>query len=130
MGLPYSRKIWRFGGLYYNHQIKIRQNFLLAYIHMAMPYRTAKFKSANILLIAIWGSTAKFNAHQYFWLYGICMFPKDCGLNGPNIRLSSNSFDRYCSTTDGLSCADRRFLLEGVHLLLLSYPILNPSRIP
>ena len=37
---------------------------------MAIPYRTAKFKSANILLIAIWGSTAKFNAHQYFRLYG------------------------------------------------------------
>ena len=39
---------------------------------MVIPYRTAKFKSANIiLLIAIWGSTAKFNAHQYFRLYGI-----------------------------------------------------------
>ena len=63
--LPYSRKIWRgikFGGLavyYYNRQIKIRQNFLLAYIRMAIPYRTAKFKSANILSIAILGSTAK-----------------------------------------------------------------------
>ena len=41
--------------------IKIRQNFLLAYIRMAIPYRTAKFKSAKI-----WGSTAKFNARQYF----------------------------------------------------------------
>ena len=69
--IPYSRKIWQFGGLYYNRQIKIRQNFLLAYIRMAIPYRTAKFKSANILLIAIWGSTAKFNARQYFRLYGI-----------------------------------------------------------
>ena len=29
----YSQKIWRFGGLYYNRQIKIRPNFLLAYIH-------------------------------------------------------------------------------------------------
>ena len=75
--LPYSRKIWRgikFGGLavyYYNRQIKIRQNFLLAYIRMAIPYRTAKFKSANIILIAILGSTAKFNARQYFRLYGM-----------------------------------------------------------
>ena len=68
--IPYSRKIWRFGGLYYNRQIKIRQNFLLAYIRMAISYRTAKFKSANILLTAIWGSTAKFNARQYFRLYG------------------------------------------------------------
>ena len=74
--IPYSRKIWRgikFGGLavyYYNRQIKIRQNFLLAYIRMAILYRTAKFKSANILSIAILGSTAKFNARQYFRLYG------------------------------------------------------------
>ena len=52
-------------------KLKIRQNFLLAYIRMAILYRTAKFKSANILLIAIWGSTAKFNARPYFRLYGI-----------------------------------------------------------
>ena len=69
--LPYSREIWHFGGLYYNRQIKIRQIFLLAYIRKAIPYRTAKFKSANILAIAILGSTAKFNARQYFRLYGI-----------------------------------------------------------
>ena len=77
MVLPYSRKIWRFGGLYYmyNRQIKIRQNFLLAYIRMAIPYRTAKFKSANILPIAILGSTAKFNSRQYFRLYGIHISP-------------------------------------------------------
>ena len=60
----------RFGGLYYNRQIKIRQNFLLTYIRMAIPYRTAKFNSANILAIAILGSTTKFNARQYFRLYG------------------------------------------------------------
>ena len=63
-------KIWRFGGLYYYRQIKIRQNFLLAYIRMAILYRIAKFKSANILAIAILGSTTKFNARQYFRLYG------------------------------------------------------------
>ena len=51
--------------------VKIRQNFLLAYICMAIPYGTAKFKSANILVITIWGSTAKFNSRQYFRLYGI-----------------------------------------------------------
>ena len=76
--IPYSRKIWRgikFGGLavlhvYYNRQIKIRQIFLLAYIRMAIPYRTAKFKSANTLIIAILGSTTNFNSRQYFWLYG------------------------------------------------------------
>ena len=32
---------------------------------MAIPYRTTKFKSANILAIAILGSTAKFNSRQY-----------------------------------------------------------------
>ena len=74
-GVPYSRKIWwgiKFGGLYYyKHQIKIHQNFLLAYIRMAILYQTAKFKSANILPIAILGSTAKFNSRQYFQLYGM-----------------------------------------------------------
>jgi hypothetical protein len=40
---------------------------------MAIPYRTAKFKSANIIAIEILGSTAKFNARQYFQLYGICI---------------------------------------------------------
>ena len=39
---------------------------------MAIPYQTAKFKSANnILAIVILGSTAKFNSRQYFRLYGI-----------------------------------------------------------
>jgi hypothetical protein len=52
-------------------KLEISQNFLLAYIRMAIPYRTAKFKSANILAMAILGSTAKFNPHQYFRLYGI-----------------------------------------------------------
>ena len=32
--LPYSRKIWWFGGLYYNRQIKICQNFLLVYMYI------------------------------------------------------------------------------------------------
>ena len=44
---------------------------------MAILYRTAKlFKSTNniiILLIAIWGSIAKFNARQYFRLYGMLL---------------------------------------------------------
>ena len=73
--IPYSRKI--FGSLavyYYNRQTKICQYILLAYIHMVILYRTAKFKSANILAITILGSTAKFNSRQYFWLYGILYF--------------------------------------------------------
>ena len=56
-----------------NRQIKMRQYFILAYIHVAIPYRTAKFKSANIFAIAIWGPTAKFNSRQYFRLYGTSM---------------------------------------------------------
>ena len=38
---------------------------------MAIPDRTAKFKSTNTLAIAILGSTAKFNSHHYFWLCSI-----------------------------------------------------------
>ena len=75
--IPYSWKIWwgiKFGGLadcLSNRQIKIYQTFLLAYIHMAILYRTTKFKSANTFEMAIWDTTAKFNSHQYFQLYGI-----------------------------------------------------------
>ena len=55
--LFYSQKIWRgikFGILAVylcDRQIKIRQYFILAYniIGMVIPYRTTKFKSANIL---------------------------------------------------------------------------------
>ena len=38
---------------------------------MAIPYRTAKFKSANTLVMAIWDPTAKYNSRQYFRLYSI-----------------------------------------------------------
>ena len=38
---------------------------------MAIPYQTAKFKSANIFVMAILGPTTKFNSHQYFWLLSI-----------------------------------------------------------
>ena len=37
---------------------------------MVILYQTAKFKSANIFAVVIWGPTAKFNSHQYFRLYG------------------------------------------------------------
>ena len=57
--IPYSR------GLACDRQIKICQYFLLAYIHMMTPYRTAKFKSADIFTIVIQGPTAKFNSRQY-----------------------------------------------------------------
>ena len=38
---------------------------------MAIPYQTAKVKSANMFAMAIWDLTAKFNSCQYFLLYGI-----------------------------------------------------------
>ena len=63
-----------FGGLVVylsNRQIKIRQKFLLAYICMAIPYQTAKFKSTDTFAMAIWDPTAKFNSRQYFQLYGM-----------------------------------------------------------
>ena len=41
---------------------------------MAIPYRTAKLKSANIFVTAVWDQTAKFNYRQYFWLYGTCFY--------------------------------------------------------
>ena len=57
--IPYSWKIWqaiKFGGL-------------VVYL-----YRTAKFKSANIFVMAILGPTAKYNSHQYFQLYSTCNY--------------------------------------------------------
>ena len=45
-----------------DRQIKIHQYLILAYIQMAIPYPTAKFKSANIFAMVIWGPTAKFNS--------------------------------------------------------------------
>ena len=62
--IQYSWKIWqeiKFSGLVVclcNCQIKICQYFLLTYIHMAIPYQTAKFRSANILVMEILGPTA------------------------------------------------------------------------
>ena len=41
--------VWR-SILQLHAKFKIRQNFLLAYIRMAIPYRNAKFKSANTIL--------------------------------------------------------------------------------
>ena len=77
--LPYSRKIWRgikFGGLAVDVTTAKLKSAKISYSHiirMAILYRTAKSKSANILAIVILGSTAKFNSHQYFRLYGILL---------------------------------------------------------
>ena len=50
--IPYSRKIW---------QSILQPPKCPTHIYMY---------GANILAIAIWGSTAKFNSRQYFQLYG------------------------------------------------------------
>ena len=62
----------KFGGLAVylnNRQIKIRQNFLLAYYYTCgdpVPNR-----QINTFAMAIWDPTAKFNSRKYFRLYGI-----------------------------------------------------------
>ena len=84
--IPYSRKIWRrikFGGLaVYITTAKLKSakiSYSHTYIIMAIPYRTMKFKSANILaIIAILSSTAKFNSRQYFRLYGMDTLSLPC----------------------------------------------------
>ena len=76
----YSQKIWRgikFGGLAVYITTAKLKSAKISYSHIYVwRSRTEppKFKSANILLIAIWGSTAKFNVRQYFRLYGIYIF--------------------------------------------------------
>ena len=42
---------------------------------MMIPYRTAKFKSANILISTVLDQTAKFEDCQYFRPYGISLDP-------------------------------------------------------
>ena len=62
----------KFGGLvvlYITADLKFVKISYSHIIRMAIPYRTAKFKPASILAIAILGSTAKFNSRQYFRLY-------------------------------------------------------------
>ena len=66
MHVAYSWRGIKFGGLaVYIITAKLK-SAKISYSHiqcirMAIPYRTAKFKFANILAIAILGSTAKFN---------------------------------------------------------------------
>ena len=73
--LLYCRKIWqgiKFGGLaVYITTAKLKfPTRIYMYTHGDPKLNCQKFKSASILVIVIWGSTAKFNSHQYFRLYG------------------------------------------------------------
>ena len=65
------------------HQTKIHQCFILAYNKHGNPLasQTAKFKSANIFSMEIWGLTAKCNSCQYFQLYGSVKYRLSAGVN-------------------------------------------------
>ena len=62
-------------------------SYLHNIIRMAIPYWTAKFKSANIFAMVILGPNAKFNSHQYFQLYSIAQLWNLCGTNLCDRRL-------------------------------------------
>ena len=72
--IPYSRKIWwgiKFGGLAVYITITKSKNFLLhSHIILYVWRSRTEPPSANILAMAILGSTTKFNSCQYFRLYG------------------------------------------------------------
>ena len=120
--IPYSREIWRgikFGGLAVclaTAKLKSTDISYLHIIHMAIPYRTAKFKSANIFAMGIWGPTAKFNSCQYSRLYGIlfvCMIMlnflftavllRRCSDSPPTWSLGSTQHSRDYQTHSGQS---------------------------
>ena len=111
--LPYSQKFWRgikFGCLVvciYNCQTKICQYFLLAYICTAILYWTTKFKSASIFAVAILSPTARFNSHQYFWLYGITCLLIWCSIGSGMFQLDSSPQNFFFSP---------RFFLDGIFL--------------
>ena len=83
--LSYSRKYWRsikFGGLVVGKAVKFKsiefkcdlrdiRNILHVRVCAYYMYETtAKFKSANIFILASRDQTAKFKDRQYFRLYG------------------------------------------------------------
>ena len=120
--LPYSRKFWRgikFGCLavcIYNCQTKICQYFLLTYIRTAILYRTTKFKSVSIFAVAILSPTAKFNSHQYFWLYGITCLLIWCSIGSGMFQLVSSPQKSFFLT---------EVFLEGIFLWICWPHILN-----
>ena len=70
--VPYSRKIWwgiKFGGLgvcLATAKLKSTIFHTCIYTYGNPLPNSAKFKSANIFAMVIWGPTTKFNYHQYF----------------------------------------------------------------
>ena len=63
----------KFGGLAIYIITPKLKSAKISYSHIYILWQSdiSKFKSTNILAIAIWGSTAKFNSRQFFQLYGI-----------------------------------------------------------
>ena len=115
--ITYSQKIWRgikFGGLAvraYKRQIKVRQYFLHAYIRIAIPYRTAKFKSANIFARADSRRFAKFNSLQIFRLYSIPFFATNdtprynmYTYNPPTLWTSKSELNQWRGSVWGVRC--------------------------
>ena len=97
--VPYSQKIWRELNLVvlvlavYITTAKLKSSYShIIIIRMTTPYWTAKFKYANILAIAILGSTTKFNSCQNFRLYGN----------------NYNSTSTYCEPCIFHCCSSRR----------------------
>ena len=87
LGIPYSRKYWRsikFGSLavgeatvkFKSVKFKVRSTYIRIILRVRvcayyMYGTTAKFKSANIFILAARDQTTKFKDRQYFRLYGI-----------------------------------------------------------
>ena len=63
---------------------------------MAIPYRTAKFKFANIFAMVILGPTTKFNSRQLYSIYFNTLY---CNKNFCSINLCDQSLTRIIHTT-------------------------------
>ena len=70
---------------------------------MAIPYQTAKFKSTNILAIAILGSTAKFNSRQYYSTLSMLAI-RDWGLTQRESWNLKQAGIYYCLATARQKC--------------------------
>ena len=86
----------------------------ISYSHMAILYRTAKFKSYNTFEMAIWNPTAKFNSCQYFQLCSIL----HCGKVLARSRCSTLPCPfSACAYDIGKDHEESMCLTSNVHLL-------------
>ena len=70
IGNELSLAVWRRG---LNRQIKFCQYLVALVIFACQVGPTTKLNSAIIFLSLVWNQITKFNAHQYFHLYGIAV---------------------------------------------------------